>query len=73
MYAAKGLQKSVQLQSMRFNDRLNELVIELKAGSLAELQTLKQALEQEGLLAEVASATNDKDGVKGRLKIGAAA
>jgi len=34
---------------------------------------LKQALEQEGLLAEVASATNDKDGVKGRLKIGAAA
>jgi len=73
VYAAKGLQKSVQLQSMRFNDRLNELVIELKAGSLAELQTLKQALEQEGLLAEVASATNDKDGVKGRLKIGAAA
>lgn len=72
VYAAKGLQKSVHLQSIRFNDRLNELVVEVKASSLSELQMLKQALEQEGLVAEVASATNDKDGVKGRLKIGGA-
>jgi len=72
IYAAKGLQKSVKLQSIRFNDRLNELVVEVKAGKLGELQTFKQALEQEGLTAEVASATNDKDGVKGRLKIGGA-
>lgn len=73
VYAAKGLQKSVHLQSIRFNDRLNELVVEVKASSLNELQMLKQALEQEGLVAEVASATNDKEGVKGRLKIGGAA
>lgn len=73
IYAAKGLQKKLHLQSIRFNDRLQELVVEVKAGSLGELQTFKQALEQEGLRAEVASATNDKDGVKGRLKIGGAA
>lgn len=73
IYAAKGLQKKLHLQSIRFNDRLQELVIEVKASSLGELQTFKQALEQEGLTAEVASATNDKDGVKGRLKIGGAA
>ena len=73
VYAAKGLQQKVQLQSMRFSERLNELLIEVRASSLAELQQLKQALEQEGLSAEVASATNDKNGVKGRLKVGGAA
>lgn len=73
VYAANNSKKTLHFQSMRFNDRLNELVVEVKAGSLSELQTLKQALEQEGLTAEVASATNDKDGVKGRLKIGGAA
>lgn len=72
VYAASNSKKTLHFQSIRFNDRLNELVVEVKAGSLSELQTLKQALEQEGLTAEVASATNDKDGVKGRLKIGGA-
>lgn len=73
VYAAQGLQKQVQLMSLRFNDRLQELVIEVRAGNLNELQTLRAALEKEGLVAEVASATNDKDGVKGRIKIGGSA
>ncbi|MCD8521507.1 MAG: type II secretion system protein GspL [Saccharospirillaceae bacterium] len=73
VYAAQGLQKQVQLMSLRFNDRLQELVVEVRASNLSELQTLRSALEKEGLVAEVASATNDKDGVKGRIKIGGSA
>ncbi|WP_286718266.1 type II secretion system protein GspL [Thalassolituus sp. UBA2009] len=73
VYAAQGLQKQVQLMSLRFNDRLQELVVEVRASNLNELQTLRAALEKEGLVAEVASATNDKDGVKGRIKIGGSA
>lgn len=73
VYAAQGLQKQVQLMSLRFNDRLQELVVEVRASNLNELQTLRSALEKEGLVAEVASATNDKDGVKGRIKIGGSA
>ena len=73
VWAAAGMQKQIEMTSMRFNDRLQELVVEVKATNLNELQTLRQALEKEGLTAEVASATNDKDGVKGRLRIGGAA
>lgn len=73
VYAAQGLQKQVQIMSLRFNDRLQEVTLEVQAASLAELQTLRAALEKEGLTAEVASATNDKQGVKGRIRIGGAA
>jgi len=73
VYAGQNLQKTVEMTSMRYNDRLDELVVEVRAKSLNELQTLRQALENEGLVAEVASATNDKDGVKGRIRIGSSA
>lgn len=73
VYAAQGLQKQVQVMSLRYNDRLQEITLEVQATSLNELQTLRAALEKEGLAAEVASATNDKDGVKGRIRIGGAA
>lgn len=69
-YADKRLQEKLQLQSIRFNERLQELIVEVKAKSLNELQTLKQALEAQGIDAEVSSASNDETGVKGRLKIG---
>lgn len=70
VYHQSGLQKQIQMTSLRFNDRLQELTVELRASSLAELQTLRQGLEKAGLQAEIASATNDKDGVKGRIRIG---
>ena len=73
VYSAQGLQKQVQVMSLRFNDRMQEITLEVQAASMNELQTLKAALEKEGLSAEVASATNDKDGVKGRIRIGGAA
>jgi general secretion pathway protein L len=76
--ASKALQQDnlkqlIQWQSFRFNDRQNELIIDLTAKTLAQLQSYKAAIEQQGLSVEIAQATNDDKGVKGRLKIGASA
>lgn len=68
-----NLKQSIEWQSFRFNDRQNELVIDLTSKTLAQLQSYKAAIEQQGLSVEIAQATNDKNGVKGRLKIGASA
>lgn len=68
-----NLKQSIEWQSFRFNDRQNELVIDLTSKTLAQLQSYKAAIEQQGLTVEIAQATNDKNGVKGRLKIGASA
>ena len=59
----------IELLSLRYNERMKETTIELKAANLNELQALRQALENAGVTAEIASATNDQDGVKGRLRI----
>jgi general secretion pathway protein L len=68
-----NLKQTIQWQSFRFNDRQNELVIDLTAKTLAQLQSYKAAIEQHGLSVEIAQATNDDKGVKGRLKIGTSA
>lgn len=68
-----NLQQNIEWQSFRFNDRQNELILDLSSKTLAQLQTYKAALEQQGLTVEIAQATNDDKGVKGRLKIGASA
>ncbi|MFY9179569.1 MAG: type II secretion system protein GspL [Venatoribacter sp.] len=70
VYREQNLADKITLVSLRYNDRLNELTVELKASSLQELQTLRQTLIKNGVQADIASATNDKDGVKGRLRIG---
>jgi general secretion pathway protein L len=76
--ASKALQQNnlkqmIDWQSFRFNDRQNELIIDLTSKSLAQLQEYKSALEKQGLIVEISQATNSEKGVKGRLKIGAAA
>lgn len=68
VYAQQPSDK-VELLSIRYNERMRETTVEVKATSLSELQNLRQTLENAGVNAEIASATNDKDGVKGRLRI----
>lgn len=68
VYAAQKSDK-IELLSMRYNERMGETTVEIKASTLNELQSLRQALEDAGVTAEIASATNDQDGVKGRLRI----
>jgi len=68
-----NLKQMIQWQSFNFNNRQNLLVIDLTSKTLAQLQSYKAALELQGLSVEISQATNDDKGVKGRLKIGAAA
>jgi general secretion pathway protein L len=73
VYASGDHNSKLELQSMRFSDRDQQLTVEVSAAELSQLQSFRQALEQAGLQAEVANASNDAKGVKGRLKVGAQA
>ena len=65
-----NLNQTIAWQRFSFNDRQNQLTIELTSQTLAQLQSYKAALESNGLTVEISQATNDENGVKGRLKIG---
>ncbi len=65
--------KNLKIDSIRYNDRQGEIIMEVLAANLADVQTLRQAIADQGLEAEVASASNEKDVVKGRIKIGESA
>lgn len=65
-----NLKQNIAWQRFSFNDRQNQLTIELTAKTLGQLQNYKAALESQGLMVEISQATNDDNGVKGRLKIG---
>lgn len=64
---------SIEVQSIRFSDRMGEFLIDVTAKEQADLQIFKQALEARGLTAEISSATADKGVFKGRVKVGGAA
>ena len=62
--------KKIVWQSLRFNERQNLLVIDLTAQTIADIQAFKSAMEADGLVVEIASATNENNKVKGRIRIG---
>ncbi|MEC8443118.1 MAG: type II secretion system protein GspL [Pseudomonadota bacterium] len=68
---------TVDIESIRYSERNGDFQLDVSAKGQADLQALKQALNEavqsRGLAAEISSATADKDRVKGRLKIGGAA
>jgi len=70
-YQKMNQTKQVTWKSVRFNDRQSLLVVDLTATTIADIQQFKSALEDEDLIVEIASATNENDKVKGRIKIGA--
>ncbi|WP_221798632.1 type II secretion system protein GspL [Oceanobacter mangrovi] len=60
---------NLKLGSMRFNERQGELILEVVATNLADVQSLREAIAAKGLKAEVASAANENNVVKGRIKV----
>jgi len=70
-YQKMNQTQQVTWKSVRFNDRQSLLVVDLTATTIADIQQFKSALEDEDLIVEIASATNENDKVKGRIKIGA--
>ena len=61
----------VQINGIRYSDRAGDFMLELTASTLPDLEVFRQSLSEKGLNAEIASATEDKGAVKGRMKIGA--
>ncbi len=59
----------ISIKSLRFSERHQKLNLELQAQSLNGLQTFKDALIKAGLNADIASASNEKGQVKGRMSI----
>jgi general secretion pathway protein L len=70
VYQKINQQKQIEWKSVRFNDRQNLLVIDLTAKTIADIQQFKSAIEEEDLKVEIASATNENNKVKGRIRIG---
>ena len=60
---------SLALDSFEFRERRLELIVQ--AGSVADLDALRQRLAHAGLTAEIAGTTPGTRGVQGRLRIGA--
>jgi general secretion pathway protein L len=64
---------SIEVQSIRYSERMGEFLLDVTAKEQGDLQVFKQALEARGLTAEISSATADKGVFKGRVKVGGAA
>jgi len=61
--------KDAQLQSVRFAANKGVLEISLLTNNIAQLDSIKQQLEKNGLTVEIASANNDGKRIKGLLKV----
>lgn len=58
------------IQRVNFSEQNQSLVLDLHTGSLQTLDRYKQALAQDGLQVDIASAVSEDDVVKARLRIG---
>lgn len=59
----------VSFSSLRFNERSQQLALDVSALSLENLQAFENALIKAGLTAKIGSATNDEGQIKGRMSI----
>lgn len=59
----------VSFHSLRFNERSQQLALEVQALSLESLQGFKDALVKAGLTAKIASASNHEGQIKGRMSV----
>ncbi len=60
---------NLQMQQIRFNRQRRELIIELNSKSITQLDQLRNQLSAQGLTAELLSAIEETNGIRGRLKL----
>ncbi len=60
---------NLHMQQIRFNRQRRELIIELNSKSIAQLDQLRNQLTAQGLSAELLSAIEEANGIRGRLKL----
>ncbi|GAB2902376.1 type II secretion system protein GspL [Microbulbifer echini] len=61
--------KELKLQSLRFDGQRGEMVLQLKAQSLSDLDTFVSKLSSSGLRADLLGANELKKGVSGRVRV----
>ncbi|QFT54965.1 type II secretion system protein GspL [Microbulbifer sp. THAF38] len=61
--------KELQLQSLRFDGQRGEMVLQLKAQNLSDLDTFVSKLSGNGLRANLLGANELKEGVSGRVRV----
>ncbi|WP_444890366.1 type II secretion system protein GspL [Microbulbifer sp. DLAB2-AA] len=61
--------KELQLQSLRFDGQRGEMVLQLKAQNLSDLDTFVSKLSGNGLRADLLGANELKKGVSGRVRV----
>lgn len=61
---------SIEISQMRFDNKRGQMIVELKAKSIGQLDGLRQKLSQNGIRAELQSADESADGARGRLQLG---
>ncbi|BBM03396.1 type II secretion system protein GspL [Microbulbifer sp. GL-2] len=61
--------KELKLQSLRFDGQRGEMVLQLKASSLSDLDTFVSKLSGNGLRADLLGANELKKGVSGRVRV----
>lgn len=66
---SSGLKSSIIFQALKYDQRRDELTIDLHAKRSDQFERFKNALTQAGLSAEIGSVAEDKGVVKGRLRI----
>ncbi len=59
----------MKLKSLNYNAQRDQLSVELQVRSLEQLDALKTAISNRGLVVEIGSAVKEKDFVRGRLAI----
>lgn len=64
--------KSLQFESINYNQQRAELVLEMQAKSFDQLESLKNAIVSAGLTAKISSAVQEKEYFRGRISVGGA-
>ena len=62
--------KSLQLQQLRYNAKRGQMTLEIQAKSINQLDTLQRDISSNGIKAELMSANESDNGVRGRLQLG---
>ena len=65
-----GNHNSTQLQQLRYNDKNQTLLVDLQVRDVQQLERLKQVIEARNISADILSANEEQQWIKGRVRLG---
>lgn len=58
-----------QIEQLRYNDKTQTLLVDLQVGDIQQLERLKQVIEARNISADILSANEEQQWIKGRVKL----